>query len=440
MKTKKYILLLSLGLALASCHNEDPFESSISGGEEGQFYTAALNLSVTVDETIKVRSREGNEDLLPDFDVYFLNSSGQAVKTYKYGEMPEIVSLTQGNYKIVASYGQDVAAAWNNPHFKGVSKEFAIKANQITTDIDPVECTLQNVMVSVVYDSELLQHIEGNPTVEVYVNKTSSLIFNKSHSDNKTPGYFKHDEVSTLTAEFTGVVDGVELTEVKTLNNIQPGNHYRLTFYRHVYVGDESGFIEGGVKVDAKVSVNNLSGDVVVEDESVLTDVTWPSEDNGNTENPGDNEGDDPEDPDDPANPGEPSTAAPTITLDPSSTVAIGKVNNVSADDVVIMLIHSEKGLTKFTVDIVSENLHLSDLGADSDSLDLVNPGNMLETLQYLGLLKEGQESLRGETDVDFDITGFMEMLTAVKGEHHFIVTVGDENGETSETLILNVL
>ena len=103
------------------------------------------------------------------------------------------------------------------------------------------------------------------------------------------------------------------------------------------------------------------------------------------------------------------------------------------------MKVHSDTGITKFDVDIISENLHLSDLGADSDSLDLVNPGKTLEMLQMLGILKEGQTSLKGEKDVDFDITGFMEMLCAVNGEHHFVVTVGDDNGETSVTLILNV-
>lgn len=436
MKTKRFIIYLLGALGFASCSSEDPFDKE-SGQAEGQVSTAAIQLAVNFDETIKVRSQGLNEDLLPDFDIYFLNSAGQTVKSYKYGEMPEVVTLNQGSYRIVASYGKNLGAEWNNPYFKGESKQFEIKPNKITTEIDPVECSLQNVMVSVVFDKELLEHITGEPQVEVFVNNNGSLIFNKVHSDNKTPGYFMHDDVNTLVAEFTGVVDGVNLREIKTLNEVKPGIHYRLTFYRHVYTGDESGDVETDVMVDAKVTVNDVSGKVTIEEDEPLTDVTWPTEDGDEDKKPG---GDtDPENPDDPTTPDNPSSEGPSIDLVSPSTVEFGKVNDVNEDSIVKMKITSKTGLTKFNVDIVSETLHLSDLGADSDSFDMINPGSMLSTLQALGLLKEGQESLEGETIVDFDITGFMGMLTAVQGEHHFVLTVGDAEGETVKTLILNV-
>lgn len=436
MKTYNYISSIILTLGLVSCSAEAPFGTENSIGE-GHLDTSSLLLNLNVDETIKVRSRAGNDDLLPDFKVYFLDSKGQSVKDYKYGEMPEIVTLPEGNYTVKAIYGEDLAASWDNPYFTGDSEEFSIKANNITTDLNPVECSLKNVMVSIVFDSELMEHITGEPKVEVYVNSDSSLVYSKTHSDNKTPGYFGHYEVCTLMAEFSGNVDGVDLKEIKTLTNVEPGNHYRLTFYKHTYTGDESGNAETDVQIDAKVTVNNVSADVNLGEDSILTDVTWPTEDGDKNEEPGEDEN--PNTPEDPNVPDNPTSEGPTVEMDPASTVEIGKVNDVTPYDVVIMKIHSNTGITKFIVDIISDSLHLSDVGADSDSIDLINPGKMTETWQEIGILKPGETTLEGKTDVDFDITGLMKMLCALNGEHKFVINVADDEGETSVTLILNV-
>lgn len=434
MKAYKYIFGLFLTIGLVACDTEAPFENGNAQGE-GSLHTANLNLSVDIDETIKVRSRSGNDDLLPDFHVYFLNSNGQSVKDYIYKDMPEVVTLPSGKYKVKAVYGQDLAADWNNPYFVGVSeKEFEIKANQITTEIDPVKCRLNNVMVSVVFDQDLLDHITGNPQVEVYVNKESSLVYKKSHSDNKTPGYFGHYEVCTLTAEFKGTVDGVNLNEIKTLTDVEPGYHYRLTFYRHVYTGDTSGKIEGAVFVDATVAINNVSENVTIGEESILTDVTWPTED---SENNNGQEGEDPKDPDD-----KPSTYpdGPQITLDKLSTVELGDdvTNEITADTKVILDIHSNAGIETFTVRVESNTLDLEALGAKDGVLDMIEPGDMLETLHQLELLPEGVDSLKGYNDVKFDISGFMELLILLGEDNHkFIITVGDADGE--DTVYLNL-
>ena len=421
---KIYIIYSLLALGLLSCSKESPFDNGENQQGEGQLSTSAISLQLDVDETIRVRSRAGNEDLLPDFDLVIADASGNVVSNFKYRELPEIITLRQGNYKIKAEYGEDKPADWNNPYFAGEG-QFSIKANEITKDIDPVICYLKNVMVSIKFDEELLNAITGSPKVDVNVNNMGTLTYTIEHSKNGTPGYYKHDDVQTLVATFTGIVDGVQLKETKTLDNIKPGNHYRLNFYKHIYQGDESGYVEGGVQVDARVTVNNLSENVDLEEETILEDVTWPSE----------NEEKDP----DPSDPTEPSTDGPTIELDPQSTVEFDKVNDVTSEDIVIMKIHSNTGLTKFVVDIVSENLHLSDIGADSDSLDLIEPGKMLEALHVLHLIDEDKESLRGETDVDFDISGLMDMLVGVNGEHKFIVNVGDSEGENTKELILNV-
>ena len=107
----------------------------------------------------------------------------------------------------------------------------------------------------------------------------------------------------------------------------------------------------------------------------------------------------------------------------------------------VVLMITSKSGITKFDVDIESPSLtpeELQGVGLASH-LDLVDPGELLEPLQGLGLL-EG-DSVKGLKEVKFDISGFMPLLAALgDGVHSFKLTVAnEENGEKVGTLIIEI-
>ena len=101
--------------------------------------------------------------------------------------------------------------------------------------------------------------------------------------------------------------------------------------------------------------------------------------------------------------------------------------------------IHSDAPIASLNVKIVSNFLTedmLSGVGLTSE-FDLANPvkngTDYTEGLKGLGF-KVGDE-VKGETDLDFDITTFMPLI-AMAGDHKFIITVKDENG-VSKTLSL---
>lgn len=435
MKKNIYILTL-LALGLSSCSVETPFQGADYSGE-GEFSKAALNLDVRLDNNVKVRtaSRAG-EDLLDDFDIYFINTStNQTAKYFSYKDMPEVVTLPQGNYRVEAVYGEDLEAEWENPHFKGSSSNFSIEANKINTKIDPIICTLQNVMVSVIFEDELLKHITGEPEVEVSVNTGKSLTYKLDHSNNQIPGYFKHSEVCTLTATFRGVVDDMALTETKALDNIEAGNHYRLTFALHSYDANEKGEVDPEIFVDAFVTVQEVSQDIEVPEDEPLDDVTWPTEDPDDNPNIPSN----PSDPDDPKE-DNPSSESINVEL-VNSTVEFGKENIINSNTKVALHITSPKGLTEFLISIESDSTE-DDL-LNGMGLDLINTEGEVENLRGMNLLKPDQESLKGEKDITIDVSTFMSILAEISGTHKFHINLsqGEESGDNiNKTLILKVI
>lgn len=425
MKAKNINIICGLSLILASCSVETPFQGPSQQGE-GYFSKSALGVELEVDETIKSTRAALSNLNVDDFDVKFINtSSNQPVKQFMLRDLPDIVTLSAGNYRIEVTYNEDQEAAWNNPHFKGVSRNFDVRANEITSDLETISCSLKNVMVSVVLDSELLKHIEGEPEIEVWVNQGQPLTFKKEHYDssNPIPGFFKQDGVCTLTAQFSGNVDGAQISEIKTLDNVEAGNHYRLTFYRHSYQGEDQGNIEGDIKVDAKVDVNKVSTNVPEDEDKPLDDVTWPTEEPEEGPDPGQTPTPNPPTPDDP------ETEGPSVDVG-ESTVEFGE-NIVTPDTKVILDIHSDgvNGIEKFKIIIESTDETL----ADMKEIDLVDPNpEMLDDLHgFLGLLPEDKDTLAGETDVHFDISKFMSMLCMLgEGTHKFIIQLGDSTGE----------
>ena len=430
MKRKLYIFgLISLGLA--SCSVERPFEGPKASGT-GEFSKFALNLDVTpLDNT-----RAGNQDVIDDFTVVFqkTGTTPMTVASYRYGDMPDVITLDAGTYTVYATYGENQDAAWEKPYFEGQSSEFSIVADKITTSIDPIECKLENVKVSIDFHSSLYSNMRKDDYVEVYVNPDASLRFTKEETRS---GYFKHSDVCTLTATFHGMVDGVEIHETRTLSDVEKGNHYSLTFAKHEYSADsEDGNINTEFSVLASVTIVNLNENITIADDEILDDKERPSEDEPNVEDPtpGPTDPDDPEDPDGPS---DEDSNGPVFEMDPTSTVELEKVCDVNEESVVILNIHSDKGIEKFLVQILSDDL--TELIGGDGTLNLVEPGNMLEFLQGVQILQDGKETLKGEKDVTFDVTGFMPMLMLVEGTHKFVITVGDADGENTVNLILNV-
>ena len=138
---------------MAGCSKENGFESS---DDEGQVLKSALDVSMPSDQSQIVVTRAESDVDLSQFKINFIKT-GESVATqsYTYGEMPEVVTLKAAEYRATAELGQDREAEWENPYFKGESKPFEVRPFEITSFIDPIECELLNIKVTIAFDESL---------------------------------------------------------------------------------------------------------------------------------------------------------------------------------------------------------------------------------------------------------------------------------------------
>lgn len=419
---KSYIFsLLAVAAMLTGCSKENPFGDA--GGGEGQFLKSALSVDIKADALQRDKAMTRAEANPDDFTVIFTREGNpQPVAKYKYGEMPEIVTLPEGKYTCTATYGELRLAEWESPYFLGTSEEFEILPFEITSYVEPIECCLENIKVTIDFDSSLRRAMSSDSYVDVKVGSSTSLKYTLTEADSGKAGYFAHSEETTLVATFNGTIDGEYTVESKSLRNIAKGNHYRITFRLHNGGGSNSdGDVDSDVTVDANVTVVDVTCDVPLGEEPLLDD----------SERPGENPGEDPGTPEEPVN------NPPLIT--PVAPVSFDVVNDANSLASCILDIHSDAdgGILAFTCDIESPTLTPDELKSVnlSDHLDFVNtPPELEEALTGLGF----PVNIGGQKDVRFDITKFLPMLSMLgSAEHHFTLTVTDANGTTVRTLKL---
>lgn len=443
MKRNINIILMAALLGAVSCSKEAPFEAGDTGNGYGRVLTSSLAVQLAGDQT---RAASDTPDV-KDFTVEFYNttSTDAATISYKYSEMPEIVVLPAGvTYKAIAHYGDNPDAAWNAPYYYGESTEFPVVVDKIVDDLDPITCKLSNVKVSVNFDSSLVAKMSSDSKVNVRVGSSGELTFTK---DTQNYGYFAYVEGSnTLVATFTGTVDGEETTEIRTFSDVKAGVQYDITFRLTSPNAAGNGSIatpeDGnmGINIEAAVTLADISGEIDLDsnnglDEILLDDESErPKEDITDDSNISDdpNQGDDPSDP-------TTSEGGPTIVaMDP---INLDDWNVVDETSTVGLFITSATGITGFEVEITGPLKTVLEQLVGTNILDLVNPeSSYLDLLQNTQLLNANQTSLGGETDVTFDISGLMSMLTIYEGDHSFKITVTDASGETEKLLKLRVL
>lgn len=418
---KSYILpILAAGLLFTGCSKENPFGGDSSS--EGQVLKSALAVTLNTDETIRQQKVTRGDVNLNDFTVVF-TKGGAPVAKYKYSEMPEVVTLPAGEYTCSATYGENRVAEWESPYYLGQSETFSVEPMEITSYIDPIECKLENVKVTVTFDPVLVSRMSPDSYVEVKVGANEGLKYTTAEATSEKAGYFLHTAETTLVATFYGQIDGSATVETKSYKDIQRGCHYKLNFKLHTGgEGDGTGDANGEVVLDATVTTVDVERNVTVDDDPM--DPDW-------SEHPGHGNG---EDPGPGPGPEDPKGEAPTITAE--APVNLDIVNDGPSLTSCVLNVHSSSadGFTEFICDIDSPKLddeELSSMGL-STHMDLVNPGNIVEGLAGLGL----PYNVGGKTDVKFDISRFVGVLGSLgEGEHHFIITVTDANGTTSKTL-----
>lgn len=414
----KYLMGALLTMILAGgCSKETPFNSETVSGE-GKFSRSAILLDVRDgDDMITQDTRAGE---LNDFKILFFKNNNPAPEaSYMYAEMPDVVVLPVGKYTVKATKGTDVEAEWESPYFIGTSPEFDITEDEIASELDPIVCVLQNVKVSIDFAPMLSGNMSPDSYVEVKVGDNAGLQFTKSHEG--MAGHFRHTEGVSLVATFHGEVEGLPRVETKSHDNVLKGHHYKITFKLDTQNSDHYGEADAAIAIDASVTTVDLEHNVEIGADEPLDDSERPTE--GGSQTP----------PDDPN-----EKQAPQI--EGEAPINIDQVNTITDGMSCVLNITSKAagGFTKFTCDIESDKLtpdELAGVGLNAH-LDLVNtPEDLKDALTGLGFPVE----VGGQKEVIFNLTNFLPMLEALgpNEEHHFILTVGDANGETVKTLKL---
>ncbi len=423
----KYIkisLSLAIVAMLGACAKDEPFTGKDYQGE-GKVLKSALTLEINNADGVQrfyARTRAVAPSV-DDFTVDFTREGETSpYVSYTYKNMPEIVTLPAGAFTAVAHYGENAAQAWEEPYFYGETK-FIVVADKITDDVEPIVAKLNNIRVTIKFDSSLRNVMGSDAKVTVKVGESGSLDF--TASDEERSGYFAYVENSnSLTATFTGLVEGFNVVETKGYDNVAPGSHYNIVFRLHDAGAEDPGTITGGVTVDAFVEIVDMNVTLDPEEDEILKDDLRPVE--GDEENP-----------DTPDVPGDDTKTKPQASaLEPSGDYeGYTKLNLAAVNEVTDKLYCAWKveskapgGFQKFDVEINSDTLtpdELEGVGLQKN-LDLINPGQFEETLSGLGF----PVNLGGKSEAEFDITGFLSLM-ALLGEanHEFKLTVTDANG-----------
>lgn len=408
--------VLGAAIILSACSKEKPFSTEDTG--EGQVLKAALDVSSTNDniEISKSPTRAGFN--LDNFNIAFLRPGNSTpVKSFTYGEMPDIVNLVAGNYTVEASYGDNKLADWESPYFKGVSAPFDVKAMEITSYIEPIECSLQNIKVTIEFDAALFSKMGSDAYVEVKVDGNDGLKFYKS--ENRA-GYFRHTDEKSLVATFYGNIDGSDIVQTKHYDGVLKGCWYKLKFKLNGGSPSGTGGASGEVSVDANVVVQDVNENITIVDDEPLDDDERPSD--GNED-------------DNPPTPGK--TPPEFIPLSPGLVFDTEWPVNADTQCEFRISSYAEGGFEKLTCDIISQQLTAEELERVglAQHLDLVNTdAGIAEALSNLGF----PTFMGGKKQATFSITKFMSMMLNLgPGTHEFKIYVKDANGEVTKSLIL---
>lgn len=415
------ILALSCGFSACDDHhygNEPTEEGSISFVEFG--------IDVN-DNQSEIETRAGVD--VSTFLVKIIDADKNAtVRQSTYGELPGVISLPIGDYKIMVESHEVKSAEFDHPYYAGETT-VKVSPNSIT-DAGKVICNFASIRVSVRYDSNLRPLLGDDVTVTVHANDEGELVF--AHDETRS-GYFRYlDGSTTLIANLKGTINGKYTEMRKEITDVKAGDH-RIITYKVVLPPDfpsEEGSINPGegVTIDSNVTVIDSDGNITIEEDNL-----------GGNDRPG-QEDPDPENPDNPDQPTPPADNDVTIT---SPTLNLEGSNKTSEVSSAVVDIHAESGLEHLYLEVSSTNDDFKEIALQmfgDGKFDIANPPTeeSENNLKELGL--DCGDAIRGEKDVKFDISAFIPMLDSVPGfpgTHTFKLTVVSNKGsELSKSLI----
>ena len=164
-------------LALGSCgHEKVDYVDPNAAAKDSVGYLSFEGMQASVmEDTENVESTTRSEGVdIDNFDVVITDAKGDAVKSFKYGELPEEpIALEQGVYRIAMSSADMTNAGWESPVYSA-EQEVIITRKQ-TTIVKDFVCKLANIKVSVAYSADIKDQLDPEYTKMTVELGTSSL-------------------------------------------------------------------------------------------------------------------------------------------------------------------------------------------------------------------------------------------------------------------------
>lgn len=434
MKSKflSFATLAALLTGFSSC-SDDTWTPEVENGDGvGKLNTSTLVPSVVNGEQIINDTKGPKSRAVTDLSGYLItvvDANNAEVANWTFSSMPQLPVFKVGTYKVCVRSHEVKSAAWDEPYFYG-EQSFSIVKDQIT-DVDVVTCKLANIRVSVKFDDKL---VATGSDIKVSVTSTAGTSLDFTPEETRS-GYFAAPEgLKTMEVKFTGNIGGTEENFTKVLSDVAAGQHRIVTFTlknNPALPPDEVGTIVEGEGIHVSTDVESVD---------LTSDSAFSEENEGDSDRPG-HEGPAPDDPDDPTppTPGDDNVASFT-----STTLDLENVNMVSdfaeegpqgpvAKQPAIVNITVPKGVKNLLVTIKNKELEavLPGVGLAS-SFDLAEPGDLRGALEGTFNFPVA-ENLIGKTEVTFDITQFVPLLTLyVDQEYEFQIDITDQEGNTS--------
>lgn len=419
-KIVNYILLLVAGLTFfTACQREeiDYGKKKPASREMVDFHMKSL-LKASVETDIpsyvhKTRAYTRDFDFR-NFDVTLFSSDNKVVGTYKYDNLPEVISLAEGKYYVKMA-SPDIQPITETAVYEGKSDEFTITKESVS-EVE-VKCKMTSIKVKAEVEAQLKKFLDSDVKVtlgiglnqkEMPYNDLKVLYFNQLMQEN-----------NIVNVTLSGTIDGSAETYTKSYN-AQKGEYLLIKIgVKDVSdkVLEENGTANIQVVPNFIVTRTMINGKITVDEETI------------------------PETPDKPIGGGgtDPSGEETNVITIAGKDFSIDEPQTVVAGMSCVVNINAEKGLAHLKVTINSTTLTdkiLTDVGL-AKSFDLAEPGGLREGIEGLGL--PVAESVINQKSLKFDLTQFMPLLGIYgAGTHKFIITAIDkENNELTKTLTL---
>lgn len=242
---KKILLFSAISLAIlgAGCSSEE--ERFGSEGIGRVVLSPVIKSEVT---TVNSRAVAG-EDNLRESLILWVSTEDKVIRKYKgASSIPDKDWLPSGEYLAEAWAGDSVSATFdsNKRWFKGSSR-FSVSALQ-TTQVQ-IPCKIANVLVDMMYESDLLQNLRD---LKIVVGHSQGEL---EFAPDSGVGYFMMPSTDkdlkwTLTA--TRVEDGVAIKKSGVIKGAKPATRYTLMVHANVS-DDEVGGAFFGLTVNTSM-------------------------------------------------------------------------------------------------------------------------------------------------------------------------------------------